>query len=72
VDYVLEADREAWGIEVKASRTVDSRDLRGFDALADRVRRLKRRIIVFLGSHRQKIGAVEAVPLEIFLGELPA
>jgi len=72
VDYVLEAGREAWGIEVKASRTVDARDLRGFDALADRVSRLKRRIVVFLGSRRQKIGNVEAIPLEIFLDELPA
>jgi len=72
VDYVLEAGREAWGIEVKASRAVDSRDLRGFDAVADRVPRLKRRIVVFLGSRRQKIGNVEALPLENFLDELPA
>ena len=72
MDYVLEAGREAWGIEVKASRAVDSRDLRGFDAVADRVPRLKRRIVVFLGSRRQKIGNVEALPLENFLDELPA
>ncbi|MGH9749596.1 MAG: hypothetical protein ACRD6R_06715 [Candidatus Polarisedimenticolia bacterium] len=60
------------GIEVKASRTVDAGDLWAFHALADRARRVNRRIVVFLGSRRQKIGDIEALPLEIFLDELPA
>jgi hypothetical protein len=59
-------------IEIKASRAVDARDLRGFQALAKRKRRLKRRIVVILGSRRQKIGESEAIPLESFLDELPA
>ena len=71
VDYVLEAGREVWGIEVKASRSIDARDLRGFGALAERVRRLTRRIVVFLGSRRQKVGEAEAIPLEALLEELP-
>ena len=71
LDYVLEVDREIWGIEIKASRAVDARDLRGFQALAERTRRLKRRIVVFLGSRRQKIGDIEALPLQAFLDELP-
>jgi predicted AAA+ superfamily ATPase len=72
VDYIVEAGREVWGIEIKASRAVDARDLRGFQALAERTRRLTRRIVVFLGSRRQKVGEAEAVPLEAFLDELPA
>jgi predicted AAA+ superfamily ATPase len=68
----LEVDRELWGIEVKASRSVDARDLRGFQPLADRTRRLKRRIVVFLGSRRQKLGDAEAMPLDSFLEVLPA
>lgn len=72
VDYVVESGRELWAIEVKSSRMVDARDVRGFQALADRTRRLKRRIVVFLGSRRQKLGEVEAIPLKIFLDELPA
>jgi predicted AAA+ superfamily ATPase len=72
LDYVLEVGREIWGIEVKASRTVDARDLRGFQPLAERTRRLKRRIVVFLGSRRQKLAEAEALPLESFLEELPA
>jgi predicted AAA+ superfamily ATPase len=71
IDYVLEVGREVWGIEVKASRTVDTRDLRGFQPLADRARRLKRRIVVFLGSRPQKLGEGEALPLDRFLEALP-
>jgi predicted AAA+ superfamily ATPase len=71
LDYILEVGREIWGIEVKASRTVDARDLRGFTPLADRTRRLKRRIVVFLGSRRQQLTKAEAIPLESFLEELP-
>jgi len=72
VDYVIEVGREVWGIEVKASRSVDARDLRAFQALAERTGRLARRIVVFLGSRRQKIGEIEAIPFEAFLDELPA
>lgn len=71
VDYVVEAGREIWGIEVKASRSVDERDLRGFDVLAGRTSRLKRRVVTFLGARRQNLGKAEAVPLEEFLEELP-
>lgn len=72
LDYVLEVGRELWAIEVKASRTVDTRDLRSFQALSERTRRLKRRLVVFLGGRRQKMGETEVVPLEGFLDELPA
>lgn len=73
VDYVVEVDREIWGIEIKSSRSVDSRDLGGFDALARRARRLTRRIVVYLGSRRQTMtGGCEALPLEDFLDGLPS
>jgi predicted AAA+ superfamily ATPase len=72
VDWVVEADREVWGIEVKASTRVDARDLRGFESLAQRARRLTRRVVVFLGPRRQKLGEAEAIPLATFLDELPA
>ncbi len=72
VDYLVEVGRELWAIEIKASASVDTRDLRGFQALADRTRRLARRIVVFLGARRQKLGGAEAVPLAAFLEELPA
>ncbi|MBI5480948.1 MAG: ATP-binding protein [Deltaproteobacteria bacterium] len=70
VDFVLEVGRELWGIEVKASRNTAGRRA-GFDALAQRTTRLARRIVVFLGPRRQRLGDVEALPLEAFLDELP-
>jgi len=71
VDFVLEVGRELWGIEVKASRNLEGRRLAGFEALAQRTSRLARRIVVFLGPRRLRVGDVEALPLEAFLGELP-
>ena len=71
VDYVLEVGQEAWGIEVKSSRTVSGRDTRGLAALAERSDRVRRRIIVYLGSRAQRLGEVEALPLPEFLADLP-
>ncbi len=70
VDFVVSVGRELWAIEVKASRRVDARDLKGFDALADRTR-VSRRIVVFLGPRRQRLEGIEVIPLEDFLAELP-
>ncbi len=72
VDFVLQVGRELWAVEVKASRQVSGAGLAGFDSLAQRAKRLTRRIVVFLGERRQKVGEVEVLPLADFLGELPA
>ena len=71
VDFVIEVDRELWGIEVKAARSVQRRQLRGLGALAARSDRVKRQIVVFLGERRQRLDAVEICPLAEFLDELP-
>jgi predicted AAA+ superfamily ATPase len=71
VDYVVSVGRELWAIEVKASRRVDARDLRGFAALDERTRKVSRRIVVFLGARRQRMDGVEITPLEEFLADLP-
>jgi uncharacterized protein len=71
VDYVVEVDRELWAIEVKASRSVDARDMRGLAAFQERARRVSRSLIVYLGPRRQQFPGAEAVPLGEFLAELP-
>jgi len=71
VDFVLSVAREQWAIEVKASRQVDARDLKGLEAFADHARNVNRRIVVFLGARAQRIDRVEILPLEDFLAELP-
>ena len=71
VDFVVSVGREQWAIEVKASRHVDARDLRGFEAFAGHARKVTRRIVVFLGARPQRLDGVEVLPLESFLAELP-
>lgn len=72
VDYVVEVNRELWGIEVKASEDVRSENLKGLRVLGDRAGKLKRKIVVFLGPRRMRQDDVEIIPLMEFLAELPA
>ncbi|MEX2394144.1 MAG: ATP-binding protein [Actinomycetota bacterium] len=71
VDFVIEADRELWAIEVKASRSVSARDLTGLRAMADRLDAVKRKTVVYLGQYPQLIDGIEVLPIEGFLSELP-
>ena len=72
VDYVVEVGRELWAIEVKASRSVDARDMRGLAAFHERAGKVARSLIVYLGARRQQLREAEAVPLGEFLAELPS
>ena len=71
VDFILAVGRELWAIEVKASRRVDARDVKGLTVFADRAARVARRIVVFLGPRRQRLDGIEAIPLADFLADLP-
>ena len=71
VDFVLSVGRENWAIEVKASRQVDARDLKGFKGFTEHARKVARQVVVFLGARRQRLDGVEVLPLEDFLAELP-
>jgi predicted AAA+ superfamily ATPase len=69
VDFVVEVGRELWAIEVKASR--DAGNMRGLASFANRVSRVSRKIVVFLGDRAQRRADVEVLPLATFLSELP-
>ena len=71
VDFVLSVGRENWAVEVKASRHVDARDLKGLEAFAEHARTVARRIVVFLGSRPLRIDGVDVLPIEDFLATLP-
>ncbi len=71
VDFVLSAGRELWAIEVKASRRVDPRDLKGLETFSERAPKVTRQMVVFLGPRRQRIGKIDVLPVEEFLAELP-
>lgn len=70
VDFVLQVGRELWAIEVKSARDVPNRALRGLRAFSEKESRVKRKILVFLGSRRQQRGGVEVLPFDAFLSEL--
>lgn len=70
VDFVVEIGRETWAVEVKASRQVATGAFAGFSSLASRAKRLTRKIVVFLGERRQKMGDVEVIPLGEFQAQL--
>jgi len=70
IDFVLEVGRELWAIEVKASRRAPG-SFAAFDSLAKRTKRLRRRIVVFLGPRPQRVDDVEILPFHDFLKLLP-
>jgi predicted AAA+ superfamily ATPase len=71
VDFAIQVGKEIWGVEVKASRNTASVKPAAFDSLAVQARGLKRRLVVFLGPRRKRLGDVEVLPLAEFLAELP-
>lgn len=71
VDFVLQVGRELWAIEVKSSRLVSRSDLTGLQSFAERAKKVKRKIVVFLGPRKQQLGDIEVIPLRQFFEELP-
>jgi hypothetical protein len=45
--------------------------LTGLESLADRTKRLKRKILVCMMDRRARLGDVEVLPVREFLAELP-
>ena len=79
VDLVVErghgSDSEVMGIEIKASRNVDLRDLRGLKSLADTVgaKKSTRLRVAYLGEVAQRFdGGILALPFKKLLHELAA
>lgn len=68
---MLEWNRELWGIEVKSTQNVTTAMFRGLNALANRTRRLERRIVLYTGTTAQRQGDIEILPVMQFLNGLP-
>jgi predicted AAA+ superfamily ATPase len=62
VDFILEMNRQTIAIETKASRNIGVSDLRGFGSFADYFGKPHRAIVLYLGTERRKIGAVDIFP----------
>jgi predicted AAA+ superfamily ATPase len=62
VDFIINMNQETIAIETKASRNIGPADLRGFDSFADYYGKPHRAIVLYLGTERRKIGAVDIFP----------
>jgi predicted AAA+ superfamily ATPase len=71
VDFVLEIGRETWGIEVKAGRDSEGLKIAGLASLKERLPKLARRIVVFMGRKKQVRDGNEFLPFSDFEKELP-
>jgi predicted AAA+ superfamily ATPase len=70
VDFLLSRGKKMVAVEVKASRRLAGRALSGLRAIAE-LPQVIRRIVVFLGEHRQRTAdGIEVLPLGDFLGAL--
>jgi predicted AAA+ superfamily ATPase len=71
IDFIVQLGRELWAIEVKSGTDVTKRALTAVASIGERVQRVKRSIVVFLGARKRRVGRVEVLPLAKFLAELP-
>lgn len=62
VDFILNMTQETIAIETKASRNIGRSDLRGFASFADYYGKPHRAIVLYLGTERRKIDAVDIFP----------
>ena len=62
VDLIVEIGRALWALELKASRSVDRRDLRGLQSFADFYGKRHTPIVWYLGDVRRRIEGVDVLP----------
>lgn len=70
VDFIVETGGRVWAIELKASTTVASSDLRGLSSFADYLGKAHQARVWYLGAERRRIGGVDVVPWQQGLREL--
>jgi predicted AAA+ superfamily ATPase len=71
VDFLLRRGRDHLAIEVKTTRRVDRIDRTGLAAVAE-VPRMRRRILVYLGTQQLTVEGIDVWPLATFLEALAA
>jgi predicted AAA+ superfamily ATPase len=63
VDFILERQRELYAIEVKATRTIGSHDLRGLKSFSEFYGKKHHRLIFYLGERSMEIDGIQVLPL---------
>lgn len=70
VDFILKIDGELFAVEVKATKTVDRSDGRGFDSFERYTGKKIKKFVVHMGTADKKISSFEALTLPTFLNEI--
>jgi predicted AAA+ superfamily ATPase len=70
VDFIVELDKTLWAIELKASRTVASHDLRGFRSFTEFYGKRHHPVVWYTGHHRRKVDGIDVVPWQQGLKDL--
>jgi predicted AAA+ superfamily ATPase len=70
VDFIVEAGKDLWAIEAKASRSVGPNDTSGLRSFAELAGRRHRSLIAYLGEHRRVVGGIDVLPYRDALREL--
>jgi len=70
VDFVVELGREVWALELKASRQVDTRDLRGLRSFGEFHGRRHRPMVLYLGEVARRIDGIDVRPWQAGFREM--
>jgi predicted AAA+ superfamily ATPase len=62
VDFIVETEHEVWAIELKASRHVNRTDLRGMHSFADFFGKKHHALVLYLGTERRRLEAIDILP----------
>jgi predicted AAA+ superfamily ATPase len=62
VDLILEKEGALWAIEIKASPQIGSNDLRGLRSFGEYYGKPHRKIVLYAGDHRKRLGDIELWP----------
>lgn len=62
VDFIVERDRDLWAIELKASRQVNSGDLRGLRSFAEHYGKKHAALVLCLAEEPRRVDGIDVLP----------
>ncbi|OGT59415.1 MAG: hypothetical protein A3F43_03885 [Gammaproteobacteria bacterium RIFCSPHIGHO2_12_FULL_42_10] len=72
VDFIMERKNEITAIEVKASKNIAERDLRGLKNFRQYLGKAVRSVVLYMGEHPKVIDHIEILPWKDFFKEMSA
>jgi hypothetical protein len=70
VDFVVQLGRDPWALEVKASRRVEARDLRGLRSFGEFEGKRHKPLVLYLGDVPRRVEGIDVLPWQEGLREM--